>query len=1146
MEMLEGNAKMLGTSVVNVLENVPGVNNVLSALASDKGGAAAPSWTVTLVVKLPDPGSQSETVTLTVHTQGPMTLEWPGFGGVRAGKAAFGRLPQIEPVLNKSAAAGSPRKASKSMGMASRVLGRSGRVDPESVSRSPKHLEGAHEATGHRDAAMEDVHAMVMAMVDQELREEREQNWPRPAETKSLLTLRDFTGAMLVHNLLLAGAQGKDPRAHKLFLEIVHKIPRLLLDVHDGSLIFHGEGPLHVLAVNGREMDEAEVVEKVLVDCLRTFRRGIAERKISPEELVSSRQWEDEEVVKSRDTPHTQGTKSPDTAIPRYDEAMKDGEVKTNYPCAMNSPCSINGKARDQLMRPLLECDANSDGEFFKVAPMKYFGGTPIAYFAVFGMKELLQELVGEPKKVAEARKKAEFDTSLLPAAQRLRVEQAREKTAIWMQTTLNGMPMPQPMPGPLSPQERYYLVNELRSKHSQYLPIHAVTASDNHVMYDFMVDICGANDMLEVEELSALKLAVVLGKQAMVKHILKRRLKIAWTWGPVTQYMIPLDEIDTAGKRVMVTGERCLGNLQLLELVVAPNAKKVTSQMMEDDFMNGFFFKLIETKWYNNGRNWYCLNVGFHFFFTFQLTFLAAPSILDPRLAEPIPSRVNGSQLQLAMLLSLILLEEELREIGLWIYVRKLRFTWRQMLEAPLGRGIAIRELGSCMLLRRAHFRLPMALLTLVAAIIETHISTLHAETEAGDRYGPGSDQSDLMSQARALEEWPNICLAFAAALAWWLLMLDAFQWSEELGVFSAMVLKMLSGDILSKFLPLYVPILLAFTTSMHAINPQKTTHDSRWSSWWQTFESLVLFSLVGEPPDIALGVEGTGDIHPVDMFWDRHFRPEFTEGLSKFNWSAGGFVILYILFLFVVLLLLINLLIAMMSSTYENEKDSARLQWRILFARLVLRYELLNLPLAMLDPKRHETRVMLGKKSDPGFQYTHSPFRSYDKDAHLNLDSEGGDLFADSEGDGQGAEAPAAGPAESAEAKREHVEAVARRTAEIVLEQLAQGGAKHGIDPRAIATHFQDRPGTPPRRMAASDREVQRSASRSSLPLPLPPVGRCPPPLKLVQGHAAFGGPAALPPPYTPTLGEGGASALNAPSWRRHRVTSPCASWE
>ena len=115
--------------------------------------------------------------------------------------------------------------------------------------------------------------------------------------------------------------------------------------------------------------------------------------------------------------------------------------------------------------------------------------------------------------------------------------------------------------------------------------------------------------------------------------------------------------------------------------------------------------------------------------------------------------------------------------------------------------------------------------------------------------------------------------------------------------------------------------------------------------------------------------------------------------------------------------------------------------------------------------------------------------------------------------------------------------MEAVARRTAEIVLEQLAQGGAKHGIlEPRAIATHFQDRPGTPPRHKAASPRmEVQRPAARASLP----PLGG-PPPLKLVQGHAAFGGAAAQPPPYTPALGEGGASTLNAPSWRCHGLAA------
>ena len=304
----------LSHDAAHVLSHVP----VVSMLFNDKSGhgAAGAPWTVTLDVRLPG-DHHAETVTLTVHTQGQMTLEWPGFGGVRAGKANFVTLPKIEAVLKESAATGSPPpKAPKTL--ASRMLGRSGRVNPESSAR----LQEAHQATGHRDATMEDVHAMVMAIVDQELRD-GQSNWTRRAEDKSLLTLRDFAGAMLVHNLLLAGAQGKDPRAHKLFLEIVHKIPRLLLDVHDGRLIFHGEGPLHVLAVNGRSMDEAEVVEKVLIDCLRTFRRGIDERKISPEELVSSRQWMERRDIKF---PHTKGTK-PVYATPAYDEAR--GQLRT-------------------------------------------------------------------------------------------------------------------------------------------------------------------------------------------------------------------------------------------------------------------------------------------------------------------------------------------------------------------------------------------------------------------------------------------------------------------------------------------------------------------------------------------------------------------------------------------------------------------------------------------------------------------------------------------------------------------------------------------------------------------------------------------------------------------------------------------------
>ena len=160
---------------------------------------------------------------------------------------------------------------------------------------------------------------------------------------------------------------------------------------------------------------------------MRTFRRAIAERKISTNELVSPRQWEDEENV---ELPHLHRTRSCEPES-RYDEAMHD----------------------DQLMRPLLQCDAV--GPFFETAPMKYFGGTPIAYFAVFGMKDLLKELVGDPEKIELARQKEENEANLLTPAQKERVEQARKKAATWMETTLDGMPMPAPMPGPLSDAER-------------------------------------------------------------------------------------------------------------------------------------------------------------------------------------------------------------------------------------------------------------------------------------------------------------------------------------------------------------------------------------------------------------------------------------------------------------------------------------------------------------------------------------------------------------------------------------------------------------------------------------------------------------------------------------------------------------------
>ena len=539
-------------------------------------------------------------------------------------------------------------------------------------------------------------------------------------------------------------------------------------------------------------------------------------------------------------------------------------------------------------------------------------------------------------------------------------------------------------------------------------------------------------------------------------------------------------------------------------------------------------FSQLILEKWENNARYWWYINIGVHLLFTLQVTYLAAPSILDPRHENDVSGRADVTasynRVQnswLAIGLSLLILEEELREIVFWIGVRLQHFTLKQMCEER-GQGKSFRDLPETMALRRAYFRIPMALLTLLTAFFEDYITTLWAEIEAGDGNG-----DDLTALARSLEEWPRICLAFVALLAWWLLMLDGFQMSPALGTFSQMVLKMLRVDIILKFLPLYVPILFGFTTSMHAMYPQKTTHE-RWSSWWRTFESLVLFSLVGEPPDIALSVEGTGDSHPLDMLIDRAFRPDFVEGVFRDNWSAGFFVVLYLLFVLVVLLLMINLLIAMMSNTYEKEKESALLQWRILFARLVLRYELLNLPLVKLFPNRHETRVMVGSTLHNREYYL---FRSYDKDAHLNLDGRGGEIFADVEGD-EGDNAPPLPRVGPAEMSQKNVETVAKRleakleNIEAKLEDLdrkqhlgglAAPAAGIAVQVKQPQLHAASDLGGVPRYKAASDMEVAR------------PRPRRPRPVTLAWSHSSS--PAAY---FTPTLLHPVATAL-------HPINSP-----
>ena len=190
-------------------------------------------------------------------------------------------------------------------------------------------------------------------------------------------------------------------------------------------------------------------------------------------------------------------------------------------------------------------------GEFFTLEPMCWYGGSPVAYLCSFRAIAVLQHLYATP---------------------RLRA-----------------------LVGP--DDER------LRCPISGYLPIHAAVANSRMEAFDFLVSQGASTRALTVPtagpgpqaelELTPLQLACRIGNQVMVEHLVQQRWQVQWKWGPVISYKLPLDEIDSIGE----------SKFDLMELIVMPDAVPATQQMLLDDFMGGFLFKLFEQKWELFGR---------------------------------------------------------------------------------------------------------------------------------------------------------------------------------------------------------------------------------------------------------------------------------------------------------------------------------------------------------------------------------------------------------------------------------------------------------------------------------------------------------------------------------------------------------------
>ena len=96
-----------------------------------------------------------------------------------------------------------------------------------------------------------------------------------------------------------------------------------------------------------------------------------------------------------------------------------------------------------------------------------------------------------------------------------------------------------------------------------------------------------------ELGTISPLQIAALLGDRALVKHLLQKQCKVNWVWGPVTEWCLDLNGIDSAAA----------GSGDIMELIVHSSARRRTCEMLLDHFMNGFIYKLYIEKWDRFGR---------------------------------------------------------------------------------------------------------------------------------------------------------------------------------------------------------------------------------------------------------------------------------------------------------------------------------------------------------------------------------------------------------------------------------------------------------------------------------------------------------------------------------------------------------------
>ena len=385
----------------------------------------------------------------------------------------------------------------------------------------------------------------------------------------------------------------------------------------------------------------------------------------------------------------------------------------------------------------------------------------------------------------------------------------------------------------------------------------------------------------------SPLQLAVKFGRQDMFKHLLRKQTRLRWSWGLLREYEIDLSGVDELGS-----------SNDVLTLVSSNTALESTRELITDDCMQGFLFRLFEDKWRHFGRSLHALLLVLDLAHLAML--MCIVEILKTEQDSDVSVAIHRTRPYNIVLLVMLGLQtvEQLSAGVTWWQQRRvsdpsfldknkslLRWLWSNMVHVQL---------------------LSVSFSTAAASIL------LIADTADGRSFDAIWVMLSLAGLAQAMEVAHHLLAPF-----------------ESVGILMQITYRMVSKDF-SHFMVVFIAFLAMFWFAMYAVYPDKQTtampdfNEPAGSSFFALFQ----LASVGEALEVDL--------------WDEYQNFAAEPG----TWLAADlylFTVYYVLFIFVGVILLLNLLIAMMGETYAKTKDMATLEWRIEFARRVRRLEII-----------------------------------------------------------------------------------------------------------------------------------------------------------------------------------------------------------